>query len=380
MSPVSFLKLSADIASFYGFRNTREIAKSLRRLQRPKVPQSGASSFALAAHVCAAASAASPQEPVLAFYATPSPTHLPHHLGTREVGEFGLCIVGTRESVGEMVLLKTISAIAAEWGSPIVRVRLNAFGDRDSKERYQRELLSYTRRRAQEFVPECKEALGVNPFAAHYCGHESCRSVLAEGPRSVNFLSEKSRVHFRNVLEQIENLGFAYELDDLLAPDEREQHLIFALDFEGPDATVVGSFGGRWDEYLRRTTAAKEGGAVSASIFFRKKGANRDNFLSAPKQKTPKVYFVQLGTLAKLQGLSVLEMLWRARVPVLQSFDSSRLSPQLNAAGSVGVSHVLIMGQREALDGTVIVRETKNSSQMIVEISQLPKILKTLRG
>lgn len=377
VSPVSFLKLSGNVASFYGFRNTRELTRSIKRAERPKILN--LSSSVAAAHLAAAAGAARPQEPVLAFWATPFPTHLPPNLLSRETGEFGLCVVGTKESVGEMVILKTISAIVSEWGSPIARVRLNAVGDKDSRERYTRELFSYVRRRTGEFDPTCQEGLGRNPFSAHQCSHEICRAVLSEGPRSVNFLSEKSRAHFRAVLEQVESLGFSYELDDLLIGDSREQHIVFAVDLASADATVLGSFGGRWDDYLRRTSGRKEGAAVSASIYFRKKGADRSNFSATPKVRAPKIFFIQLGSLAKLQGLSVLDMLWRARVPVSQSFDSSRLSPQLVAATGVGVSHVLIMGQREALDGTVIVREVKNSSQTIVELSQLPRILKSLR-
>ena len=49
------------------------------------------------------------------------------------------------------------------------------------------------------------------------------------------------------------------------------------------------------------------------------------------------------------------------------------------AARDLGVSHMLIMGQREALDGTIIVRETQTSSQIIVQVSELPRFLKTLR-
>jgi histidyl-tRNA synthetase len=387
ISPVSFLKLSADVASFYGFRNLREVGRSLKPAERPRVSLA-APSFSATAQLCAAAERTS-QDPTLLFYATPSPTalHTRALLENKhnETGEFGLCVVGTKESIAEVTIIKTISTIATEWGVPLARVRLNALGDRDSRERYTRELISYVRRRAQEFEPACREALLSDPFAAHHCTHERCRALLAEGPRSLTFLSEKSRAHFREILERVEGLGFDYELDDLLVGDEREQHIVFALDLREPDATIVGSIGGRWDEYLRRLGGrpqrqGSEGGAVSASIFFRKKGAGRGTFSLSPKSRAPKIFFVQLGARAKLQGLAVLEMLRRARIPVSQSFDSSRLSPQLSAAGGSGVSYVLIMGQREALDGTVILRETKNSSQTIIEISHLPRVLKSLRS
>jgi histidyl-tRNA synthetase len=72
-------------------------------------------------------------------------------------------------------------------------------------------------------------------------------------------------------------------------------------------------------------------------------------------------------------------VLRRAHIPVLQSFDSTKLSPQLTAARQAGVSHLLIMGAREALDGTVLVRTMDDSSQTTVELRELPRYLKTLR-
>jgi histidyl-tRNA synthetase len=198
----------------------------------------------------------------------------------------------------------------------------------------------------------------------------------------MNFLSEKSRVHFRSVLEYLENLGLPYELDDLLGGDERDPHIAFAVDIEGEDGTVVGAVGGRYDDFFRRSTGRKDIAGVGASIYFRKKGAARASFFSparAVRSSAPKVYFVQLGTRAKLQGLTVVDMLRQARINVSQSFDASHLSPQLSAAKELGVSHMLIMGQREALDGTIIVRSAQNSSQIIVAVSELPRFLKTLQ-
>jgi histidyl-tRNA synthetase len=186
-------------------------------------------------------------------------------------------------------------------------------------------------------------------------------------------------VHFRSILEHLENLDLPYELDDALIGDDRGQHITFAVDMDGVDATVVTSLGGRYDEYFKREFRYKNSVGVSASIFFRKKGANASSFTCAVTARKPKVYFAQLGTRAKLQGLSVLDMLRSANVPVMQSFDATRFSSQLATAHAQGVSHLLIIGQREALDGTIIVRSMKNSSQVTVQMKEIPRFLKTLR-
>ena len=364
------------MAGFYGFQPARTVERIAgNRL----VKRRGAHSFDTVAALCATCVVLRPQEPTLSYYATPSPSYMPKNLNLREMAELGLMVMGSSESVGEIVLLKTIAAIMTEWGGGVARVRVNALGDRDSQQRFARELIVYLRKQSDGLDPECCERTAQNPMTLYACAHESCRAVLENGPRSVNFLSEKSRAHFRVMLEQLENLGLPYELDDFLVGDERDPNFSFAVDLEGQDSTVVAAVGGRFDEFFKRQTGRKESVGVAASIFFRKAGTTSSTFAAMPPARAPKVYFVQLGTRAKLQGLNVIDMLRHSRIPVCQSFDSTHLSPQLNAAKELGVSYMLIMGQREAIDGTIIVRETGNSSQQIVNLAQLPRFLKNLR-
>lgn len=381
--PSSFIKHASDVASFYGFRPVREIereqiSQSDGKPQRLRTP-GNLYSFSSSALVCGLRAISRPQDPVLAFYATPNPLFAPAHLPLREVGEFGLQVVGTGESVGEIVLLKTISIIANEWGSPLLKVRVNALGDRDSQQRFSRELGIHLRKHLARLEEPTRKEVQENPLAVYRVPQELLRELLTEGPRPMHFLSEKSRTHFRSVLEHLEHLGLPYELDDLLAGDERGPHIAFALDFEEGDTTIIAAMGGRFDEYLKRETRRKDSTGVSASIYFKKKGAVRSNFTVPPPAQKPKIYFAQLGLRAKLQGLAVIDMLRMAQIPVLQSFDPSRLSSQLASAQQLGVSHLLIMGQREALDGTIIVRSTRNSAQNIISIREVPKFLRTLR-
>lgn len=369
----SFITHAADVASFYGFRPMREVERGIPALQRTR----GVHSFGTAANTCSIFVAQRP-EPVLAFYATPAPSHVPAQFSAKDTAEFGLHVAGSPESLGEVVLLKTLFAILTEWGVRVARVRVNALGDKDSKARFERELLSYLKRHSGDLDQACQSTVAANPFAPYTCQSDICRQILADGPRAMNFLSEKSRVHFREVLEHIERLGLPYELDDLLVGDDREPRIVFAIDLAEDHPTVLGGAGGRFDEYVRRLTNKKDSAAVSASIFFRKKGVARSSFTTHAPAHTPKIYFVQLGLRAKLQGLAVVDMLRQAQVPVWQSFDAKSLGPQLDSARTLGASHLLIMGQREALDGTVILRSATNSSQTIIPLTTLPRFLKGL--
>lgn len=381
LAPASFLKHAQEVASSYGFKSLREVEQTLALEKKSK---SGSYTFESATALSLQAAAAQKSaEPVLAYWSSASSAHLPKAIEQQKpeggVGEFSLQIAGVESAVAEVVVLKAIATIVEEWGAPLLRVRLNALGDKDSRARFEREAAAYVRKHQAHVGAECQEHSQKDPLVVYTCQSELCRSIAESGPRAMSFLSEKSRAHFKEVLEHLEKLTLPYEFDDLLLGDSREQRIVFAFDLKAGDATVLGAHGGRFDDYFRKLSPRREIGGASASIYFRKKGLSASHFAQTKRGATPGVYFIQLGVRAKLEGLQVSDVLRRARVPVLQSFDSSRLSHQLTQAKDAGVSHLIIMGEREALDRTVLVRSLSDNSQDIVPLLELPRFLKSLK-
>ena len=100
----------------------------------------------------------------------------------------------------------------------------------------------------------------------------------------------------------------------------------------------------------------------------------------APKvKKQPKVYFIQLGNEAKLKSLAIIEALRVAHVPVMHSLSKDKLGVQLANAEKIGVKYVMIFGQKEAIEGSVIVRDMSDRSQKTVDIDKLADYMKKLK-
>ena len=71
-------------------------------------------------------------------------------------------------------------------------------------------------------------------------------------------------------------------------------------------------------------------------------------------------------------------MLRQAKIPVHQSISRDKITTQLAKAKRYKVPYVLIMGQKEAHDGTVVVRDVESHSQISVPIKELANYLKHL--
>jgi hypothetical protein len=94
--------------------------------------------------------------------------------------------------------------------------------------------------------------------------------------------------------------------------------------------------------------------------------------------KKPKIYFIQLGFDAKLKSLNVIEILRKGKVPIAQSISKDNLGSQLATAEKLGMRYVIIFGQKEALENSVIFRDMNNRSQNTVKISKLLEYIKEL--
>ena len=91
------------------------------------------------------------------------------------------------------------------------------------------------------------------------------------------------------------------------------------------------------------------------------------------------MYFAHLGIEARRKALPTLELLRTAGIPVYHSLWHERIGDQITLARSLATPYILIMGHKEASEGTILVREVSTNSQEAVSLSELPQYLKRHR-
>ena len=93
-----------------------------------------------------------------------------------------------------------------------------------------------------------------------------------------------------------------------------------------------------------------------------------------------KIFLAQLGELAKRKSLKLSEELRKGKIPVAESLGKDSLKTQLRIADRMGAVYTLILGQREALEGTVLIRDMKSGRQETVKwdkvVGEIQKRLK----
>ena len=305
--------------------------------------------------------------------------------GTRKAGcnrYADLEILGTSGPIAEAVLIQAARAMLAEEGYASTRVEINSVGDRDSLARFSRELIAYYRKNINEMSPECRQILKRDAFELLASRNESCKALNERAPKAMDFLSEISRRHLEEVLEYFEALKVPYVVNNgLIGNRSYCAETIFAVidaaaDGSGKDHQHILALGVRYNGLSRRLNMKKDLQGVGLSLLI--KGSVKGLRDSVKKIKRPIASFVQLGLESKLLSLDIVERLRQVKIPLQLSLAKDRLGAQVSTIEKHHTPYVIVIGKKEAMDKTAIVRRVDTYSQDTVPLADLPDHMKKI--
>jgi histidyl-tRNA synthetase len=327
-----------------------------------------------------------PQPVLLYYYGAFFRHERPQKGRLRELRQFGLEILGTEKSIADALIIRTLITILEEFGFKDLVVDINSMGDKDSRPKYIRELTNYYKKHQAKLCSDCKERLKINPLRLLDCKNEDCAPFKADAPTSISTLSQEAKTHFKEVLEYLEEMGVTYRINNSLVRGlDYYTHTVFEViqthtDEDGTQKDITITGGGRYNYLAKRLGSKKDIPGVGTAVGIDRVLMMPDCKKLSPRiMKKPKIYFIQLGFEAKLKSLTVIEILRKAKIPVEQSLSKDSLGAQLALAEKLGIGYVVIFGQKEAMDQTVIVRNMETHSQDTVKIADLSEYIKHLK-
>lgn len=288
---------------------------------------------------------------------------------------YNLHIIGTPKSIADAILIKTALCILEEAGHKNMSLNINSVGGKESLTQFNRELSNYYKKHLHELNPTCKQVFKDGTHALVNCGQVS-EELQVSAPSPFTFLSDSSREHFREVLEYLETQDIPYEINkDVLGDPHYSTNTVFTI-IDEKTGKILAS-GSRYNGLAKKVGIRKDVPCAVVTL-----NVDKDKTVSPrqlPDLSKSKFYFIQLGFDAKLKSLEVIEALRKAKIPVYQSLSKDKISSQLQIAKKMKFPYILVMGQQEAKEGVVLVRDIHSHSQEAVKIEDLPKHLKKLK-
>jgi len=287
-----------------------------------------------------------------------------------------LVSMGSVKSVCECLAIQAGLAILHSLGYKDAELRLNSVGDKDSCNEFERKMTAFIRKNYNNYPGELRQALKKNVFALLTEPKKEWEQFRTECPKSIDFLSETSRNQFKEILEFLEMMDIPYTIDNTLVGDPSfGSETVFSFVSEKENGERL-AFGVRTNRLGKKLGHKKEVPLVTLNIEAKYKKQPKKIKV---KPYNPDFYLIQFGPEAKLKSFLVLEELRKAGASVAHSIARDKLGSQMGIAESSNIPYILLMGQKEALDNSIMLRNTATRAQELIPIPELAARIKKLK-
>ena len=295
----------------------------------------------------------------------------------REFWQANYEVFGEEDAVLDAQMIQLSHRVVQSLGIRDVQFQVNSIGTAECRKDYLVLLVNYLKARKQKLCQKCKVRLETGPLRILDCKEDKCAQVSAGAPQTIDHLDPESRTHFKNLLEYLDELDLPYMINPRLVRGlDYYTKTVFEIwtGDEGKRHALGG--GGRYDRLIEMV-----GGENTPAIGFAL-GLDRlvleMKRLKAKEYEPPKprIYLAQLGDLAKKKSLTLFAELEKNGILVAESFGRGSLTAQLRHASKIGVDITLIIGQKEALDGDVIIKNMTTGTQETVPKEKVVDLVK----
>jgi len=295
----------------------------------------------------------------------------------RQFHQFGFEIIGGGDAALDAQVINLFYRLLTGLSIKNLVVEINSIGRPGERETYQKVLVKQLKKNESELCVDCRRRLVRNPLRILDCKEPACREIVGQLPHVVDYLSDECRQHFQEVLELLGELNIPYRLNP---------HLVRGLDYytrtvfeivqsdDEEKKALVG--GGRYDGLVELLGAPPAPAVGAAAGIERIVSAMKSSGYRVAYREKPEVFIAQLGPAAKKEAIKLFEELRQRGVKVAEAFGRNSLNAQLKRADRLGVKYTVIIGQKEALDGTITLKTMSTGQQRFVKRSQAVSLIK----
>jgi len=325
----------------------------------------------------------------------------PQHGRYRQFCHLGIETIGDSSEAVDAELIFLGYKLLDMLGLDNYNVHINSLGDSSCRPGYLKALKDYYKNRSKKLCTNCKNRLKTNILRLLDCKEMECVEIAKEAPQIIDFLDEDCRNHFKHVLEFLDEAKVPYILNPRLVRglDYYTRTVFEFIPEEVPSTGSTGSLqassgqapsnpsgqgsqtsiigGGRYDKLVETLGGSKTPAAGWAMGIDRVVLALREKNIKIPENlPKPKVFLVQLGEAAKRKSINLYESFRKAGIEAKSSIGRDSIKSQLRIANRLGVRLALIFGQKEALDGTIILREMDTGVQETIPLEKIVEEVK----
>ena len=311
------------------------------------------------------------QLPVKAWYSGPFfRAERPQAGRYRQFYQVGVEAIGLDDPAIDAEVIAIADRGFKNLGLKKYKLEITSLGDAESRAAHRVDLVKYIS--GIELDEATAARASINPLRLFDDKRPEMQAAMSKAPLLRDYLNEKSKKHFEQVLSYLDALGITYVINPRMV---RGLDYYTGTTFEfiheelGAQSGIGG--GGRYDGLMEIL-----GGQSLSGIGF---GLGVDRALLAARaegvlkedQFSSDLFIIPVGESEKAKALSIATELRNAGVRTEIAFGDRALKGAMKAADKSGSRYVIVLGESEIASGNVEVKRMSDGSVSSVKIEEL---------
>ena len=290
-------------------------------------------------------------------------------------------VFGIASPLIDAQLIFMLATIFSKLNVADIVTHINSLGCPECRPGFKKALSTLLSSVSDKLCSDCIRRHKRNPLRVLDCKVPTCREAMSNAPAILDFLCPECKEHFNTVKKTLKSLKIPYVVD---------KNLVRGLDYYtrttfemqtgslGAQSAVAG--GGRYDGLLKALGGPDHpaiGFAIGLDRLAEIKIAESDNFLQHPE-----IFIAALGESIRTTALEWASHLSLEGIRTELNLNDRSLKSQMKRANRLRAAHVLIVGEDELKQGTVIMRNMNTKNQISIPVhglvENIKKVLKTI--
>jgi len=297
----------------------------------------------------------------------------------RQFHQIGLESIGpnTASPFLDAEMIGTSVRLLHECGISQFTLKINSLGTQDDKENFSKLLREKLKSKLTELCADCQSRFERNVFRVLDCKNPGCRQVVDSFQFSDDHLSAPSREYFKQVRDAVSSLSISYEFDPKLVRGlDYYTHTVFEFVGSSLGSQDVLGAGGRYNNLVSDLGGPQPAEAVGAAF-----GIERI-LLAMPQENKPSAppldaFMVALGEVALKRAFVIMDFMRKGNISCdMISKAGASMKSQMRQADKLQALYVVILGEEEEKNHSVIIKDMSNGDQQIVGWDEVVEYLR----
>lgn len=317
-------------------------------------------------------------QPTKMYYITPVFRYeKPQNGRLREHHQFGVEYFGSESPIADIEVMLIAKSIFDKLGVNNITLNINSIGCPECRAKYNEALKGFLKDNFDKLCFTCRERFDKNPLRILDCKEDSCKQLLKNAPKVLDYLCDSCREHHNAVCNGLQDLNIDFVVNPQIVRglDYYTRTVFeFISSNVGAQGTICG--GGRYNNLVEQV-----GGNACPAVGF---GMGLERLilmlenLGLPCGEAEKidVYVAPICEKGRQIALKFVTDLRSKGLRVEQDLMARSAKAQMKYANKLGAKYVAILGEDELKSDCCSLKNMQSSENTIVKLDKIFDLIK----